>query len=186
MYKILIHRQWGLSLIVFTLLFSNYLPSTAQSTQNNFGHKSFQFEVNIASLKNQFLEAPMEFQASKSESNLQFELPNPTGDFQSYKVVESPIMDEAGEEMYDYKSYKAVDPKSGAILGRFSVSNNGLTGIFESKEGLFSIGKNEEGKHISFYEKENDVASHCSNLEEKVPDINLNLLLNLSFPRVKN
>ncbi len=167
MYKILIHRQWGLSLVVSTLLFLNYLPSKAQFTQNNIGQNSFQFEVNIESLRHQFIEAPMEFKASKTESILQIELPNPIGDLKPYNVVESPIMEESGQELYGYKSYKAVDPQTGEVIGRFSVSDNGLTGIFDGENGLFSIGQNENGKHISFYEGKPDEIASCSNVEEK-------------------
>ncbi len=170
MYKNLIHRQWGLSLIVFTLLFLNYPPSKAQFTQNNIGQNSFQFEVNVESLRHQFIEAPMEFQANRTESILQIELPNPIGDLKPYNVVESPIMDESGQELYGYKSYKAVDPITGEVIGRFSVSDNGLAGIFDSENGLFSIGQNEDGKHISFYEGEHDEVASCSNVEEKFPD----------------
>lgn len=170
MYKFLIHRQWGLSLIVSTLLFFNYLPSKAQSTQNNIGQNSFQFEVDVESLRHQFIDAPMEFQSNKTETISKIKLPNPVGYLQSYNVVESPIMEESGQELYSYKSYKAIDLKSGAVMGRFSISDNGLTGIFDSKNGLFSIGQNSDGKHISFYEGEKDEDAHCGNIDQKVQD----------------
>ena len=177
-------RHLGYVLLFFFLIFNHPeitatdCPETLRGDRYDNFERSFNFRVDIKALKKDLSGALSEndyFEKGISVTKVTF--PLPTGKKSTFQIVESPVMSPEGEKLYDYKSYLALHPKTGEKIGRFSVSKNGLNGIFEDEENrLFSIHSIDNSSHRSGYSKgflpegvgceTGDISNHKSNAEK--------------------
>lgn len=115
------------------------------------GSNEFVFQLNIKTLKEKLSFAVSEKNIRGESSKTIINFPLPSGKTKAFAVADSPIMEASGEKMYDYKSYLTHDPKTGEISGRFSVSKNGMNGVFDDEGKLFSIQSIDNESHKSVF-----------------------------------
>lgn len=156
------------SLLLLNLLtFSFTLFGQLHSHENHFhGDEQFEFEIDMVQVQTHLAKAKKEFAIDHKGAETFLELPDPFGQMRKYLIENSPVMSEEGERMYEYQSFKAIDPESKEIVGRFSISKNGLTGVFQStqEEGLtasFFVRKKEGKKHIAEIASGDDLQGGC-------------------------
>lgn len=182
MNRVNLETNWcGFALVLYLITF-NFITLFSQNhfAQNSIPHK-FDFEVNVDKIIQQLSFVPSEFDQIQKSSDVFLELPNPEGAFQLFKVEKSSIMDKEGENLYGYQSFKAIHPENGSIVGRFSVSENGLNGIFIGKNRNYVISKEDNSFHQAKYESGNDQVHSCGSEAQKVNFFNSEISSRTNF-----
>ena len=166
--------------LVFSTLNLITLFSQNQSARNSIP-KKFDFEINVDKIKQQLSGVSSEFDQFQKGSGFVLELPNPEGDYLPYRVAKSSIMDKEGEALYDYQSFKAIHPKTGNIQGRFSISKNGLNGIFIGEKSTYTISKEDDLFHQAKYENEIEQPHFCGSEDQKTNFLDSDLFNRTNF-----
>jgi subtilisin-like proprotein convertase family protein len=101
------------------------LSSEAKVKRSSFPRDFKVFQLDLNSLKQTLQNAPM--RDSKGKSNLIIELPNPEGQIQHFRVVETPCMEPDLAAKYPMiKTYAAQGIEDPTAVARFSVTQFGL------------------------------------------------------------
>ncbi|MCC7435273.1 MAG: hypothetical protein IT363_11350 [Methanoregulaceae archaeon] len=96
------------------------------------------FGYDFRDLRQQLQRAPMEtFQGVQDAIVLSF--PTPSGDTQRYRVMNSPILNEADARKYGISSYRVVGLDDPHARGRLDLGPNGFNGTFHTSQGTYLI-----------------------------------------------
>ena len=152
------------------------------------GNEQFEFEIDMVQVQTHLAKAKKEFAVDHKGAETFLTLPDPFGQMREYLVENSPVMSAEGEQMYEYQSFKAIHPKSKEIVGRFSISKNGLTGVFQGvaeengNPTSFFVRKKEGQKHIAEIAPGDDLQVGCeAHFHKEAFESNLAQKGNLSY-----
>jgi len=96
------------------------------------------FAYDYRDLGRQLQRAPMEtFQGVQDAIVLSF--PTPTGDTQRYRVMNSPILNDADSRKYGISTFRVVGLDDVHARGRLDLGPNGFNGTFHTSQGTYLI-----------------------------------------------
>ena len=120
--------------------------------------KEFQlYQLNIEALKNQLVNAPMRGEVLAKYSSLKIKFPNAKGEFETFAIVETPLMEgELANKMSMIKSYAGQGIEDPSATIRFSVTQLGLHTMILSgtKRSWFIDPYTEDRQNYIVYTKE--------------------------------
>ena len=108
--------------------------------------KFIALNCNINLIRQQLGAAPMEFTSSALNSNVTFKIPMPNGNFLSFKMVESMVMDPAlAIQFPSIKTYSGQGIEERDAILKVSISPNGFHAMILSPKGSVFIDPLESG-----------------------------------------
>jgi hypothetical protein len=114
--------------------------------------------LNISQLQDVLNQAPMEFSSEAANSRVKLELPLPTGEFATFKISESPIMEPALAAKYpELKTYIGQSLTQGVFNVRFDFTPSGFHAMMKTINGTIYIdpySKDNTENYISYYKKD--------------------------------
>ena len=156
------------------------------------------YHLDLMQLKSQLNHAPLE---GSDSDPLSLVLPMPNGEFEHFKVYESPIMEMGLALKYpSIKTYKAYSADNRSTTVRFDYTPNGFHAMIQSADGVVFIDPyalGQQAYHIVYYKKdqlisEEDLTSYSCDLEShqslttdqslQNPTENLNTLTTVRTP----
>lgn len=97
-------------------------------------------KLDVSALKSFLNKTPLEFTTSAKNANTILEIPMPAGSFESFVVVESPMMEaELAKKFPEIKTYSGYSLKNPATTARFDFTPKGFHAMVLSPEGTFFI-----------------------------------------------
>ena len=113
------------------------------------------FHVDINSLKNILASAPLDKNVSADNSSIIINLPMPDGAIQSFKVVESPVMEDALQNSFpSIRTYNVRGIDDAYASGKLDLTEFGFHGMIRSSKGDIFIDpycKWNNDDYISYY-----------------------------------
>lgn len=104
------------------------------------GDKFLVYRFDAAAAKGMLSDAPMEFSDDARQRTFDFELPMPDGKFQSFRVVESPVLSPGLQAEYpDWRTYQAYGIDDPTATARFGITLNGFHASVFSTKGTVVI-----------------------------------------------
>ncbi|MFN0140611.1 MAG: reprolysin-like metallopeptidase [Pyrinomonadaceae bacterium] len=104
------------------------------------GNKFLVYRFDDAAAKAILRNAPMEFSADAQTRIFVFQLPMPDGKFESFRVVESPVLSPALQAEYpDWRTYQAFGIDDRSATARFGITLNGFHASVFSTKGTVVI-----------------------------------------------
>lgn len=114
--------------------------------------------LDIQSLNNIMIDAPKEISVKAKESNFLISLPSPNGEFLTFRVVESPVMESALAERYpEIKTYLGYGYDNRSLSVRFDITPAGFHAMIRSSEGTIFIDpyfKEDNRYYLSYFKKD--------------------------------
>ncbi|WP_299362216.1 M12 family metallo-peptidase [Winogradskyella sp.] len=134
----------------------------AKYSENLVHYKEVKIDIN--QLKSTLQTAPMKSTVSQNRrSTTVIELPMPSGDKESFRVTESPILSPAlSASRPEVKSYVAKGLNDPTAVARFNVTSAGFYGLVKSANGIVVIEKinllSNDDRYIAYYD--HDIIGH--------------------------
>ena len=127
-------------------------PGELSSTMSNSSFEYFAtppratqtFHLDLASLRNQLSEAPLQFHFPETENPSTIDLPFPDGKWVEFEVYETQTMAPALAGRYpEIKTYIGIGTSNPAISVRFSITPNGFSALIFNGGEVYFIEKKE-------------------------------------------
>ncbi len=129
--------------------------------------KSYLFSLDLVALKAQFQQAPMEFTAAARKKPLLVVLPLADGNFASFEIVESPIMDASLSKRYpSIRTFSGRGQRERNMTLRCDITPNGFHAVINTEAGEIYIdpyATNQTENYVCYYTKDY-VPSSSSNV----------------------
>lgn len=113
------------------------------------------FRFNKSAAEALLRDAPMEFSDDARSRTFIFQLPTPDGRFESFRVVESPVMEPALQAQYpDWRTYQAYGIDDPTATARFGITLLGFHATIFSTKGTIvidPIARGETENYIAYY-----------------------------------